>query len=218
MPQTAPPERWPRPRRRPSPRSRWRPAEAEMASDIDLGDASRRLPGGRKAAAQAGRPEAAAAEGRAEPEPGGHGRHELRQLRDRARRQGLAEDGELVRLPGAQRASTTTRSSTGSCPDFVIQGGDPLGTGSGGPGYSVDEPPPSNTQYTRGTVAMAKTAGRATGPLRKPVLRRHRGRRRPAARLRAARQGELGRGRRRSDREARRPGERRRRARRWPPS
>ena len=43
-------------------------------------------------------------------------------------------------------------------PGFVIQGGDPLGTGRGGPGYSVDEPPPSNAEYTRGTVAMAKTA------------------------------------------------------------
>ncbi len=43
-------------------------------------------------------------------------------------------------------------------PGFVIQGGDPLGTGRGGPGYSVDEPPPNDTQYTKGTVAMAKTA------------------------------------------------------------
>jgi peptidyl-prolyl cis-trans isomerase B (cyclophilin B) len=41
-------------------------------------------------------------------------------------------------------------------PNFVIQGGDPLGTGEGGPGYTVSEPPPSNTQYTRGVVAMAK--------------------------------------------------------------
>jgi cyclophilin family peptidyl-prolyl cis-trans isomerase len=43
-------------------------------------------------------------------------------------------------------------------PDFVIQGGDPTGTGTGGPGYSVDEPPPPSAEYTRGTVAMAKTA------------------------------------------------------------
>ena len=42
--------------------------------------------------------------------------------------------------------------------NFVIQGGDPLGTGRGGPGYSVDEPPPGRVEYTRGTVAMAKTA------------------------------------------------------------
>ncbi len=42
-------------------------------------------------------------------------------------------------------------------PGFVIQGGDPLGNGTGGPGYSVDEPPPANLAYTRGVVAMAKS-------------------------------------------------------------
>ena len=41
--------------------------------------------------------------------------------------------------------------------DFVIQGGDPTGTGNGGPGYSVRERPPSDLRYTRGVVAMAKT-------------------------------------------------------------
>jgi cyclophilin family peptidyl-prolyl cis-trans isomerase len=40
---------------------------------------------------------------------------------------------------------------------FVIQGGDPNGDGSGGPGYTVVEPPPADLRYTRGTVAMAKT-------------------------------------------------------------
>jgi peptidyl-prolyl cis-trans isomerase B (cyclophilin B) len=39
-----------------------------------------------------------------------------------------------------------------------IQGGDPLGNGTGGPGYFIDEPPPQNLSYTRGVVAMAKTA------------------------------------------------------------
>lgn len=48
-------------------------------------------------------------------------------------------------------------------PRFVIQGGDPLGTGSGGPGYSVDEPPPGKVEYTKGTVAMAKTATEPPG-------------------------------------------------------
>jgi peptidyl-prolyl cis-trans isomerase B (cyclophilin B) len=42
-------------------------------------------------------------------------------------------------------------------PGFVIQGGDPLGTGLGGPGYSVTEKPPANLAYTKGTVAMAKS-------------------------------------------------------------
>jgi cyclophilin family peptidyl-prolyl cis-trans isomerase len=42
-------------------------------------------------------------------------------------------------------------------PEFVIQGGDPEGTGSGGPGYSVVEKPPANLAYTKGVVAMAKS-------------------------------------------------------------
>ncbi|MDQ6915228.1 MAG: peptidylprolyl isomerase [Actinomycetota bacterium] len=42
-------------------------------------------------------------------------------------------------------------------PGFVVQGGDPQGTGQGGPGYSVVEAPPRSTRYTRGVVAMAKT-------------------------------------------------------------
>jgi len=41
--------------------------------------------------------------------------------------------------------------------DFVIQGGDPTGTGNGGPGYSVREKPPAGLRYSRGVVAMAKT-------------------------------------------------------------
>jgi peptidyl-prolyl cis-trans isomerase B (cyclophilin B) len=41
--------------------------------------------------------------------------------------------------------------------DFVIQGGDPAGTGEGGPGYTVVEKPPSDLKYTKGVVAMAKT-------------------------------------------------------------
>ena len=42
-------------------------------------------------------------------------------------------------------------------PGFVIQGGDPEGTGQGGPGYSVVEAPPEDLAYTKGVVAMAKT-------------------------------------------------------------
>lgn len=46
---------------------------------------------------------------------------------------------------------------------FVIQGGDPNGDGSGGPGYKVVEPPPGNMRYTLGTVAMAKTSSDPPG-------------------------------------------------------
>jgi peptidyl-prolyl cis-trans isomerase B (cyclophilin B) len=48
-------------------------------------------------------------------------------------------------------------------PGFVIQGGDPEGSGSGGPGYSITETPPKNASYTRGIVAMAKTGTEAAG-------------------------------------------------------
>ena len=39
----------------------------------------------------------------------------------------------------------------------VAQGGDPVGDRTGGPGYFVEEAVPFDTEYTRGTVAMAKT-------------------------------------------------------------
>ena len=41
-------------------------------------------------------------------------------------------------------------------PGFVIQGGDPTGTGTGGPGYEIQDEPVIG-QYHRGTVAMART-------------------------------------------------------------
>ena len=48
-------------------------------------------------------------------------------------------------------------------PDFVIQGGDPKGDGSGGPGYSVVEAPPQGLEYEPGVVAMAKTGAEKAG-------------------------------------------------------
>jgi cyclophilin family peptidyl-prolyl cis-trans isomerase len=44
----------------------------------------------------------------------------------------------------------------------VIQGGDPTGTGSGGPGYSIPDELKGNESYTPGTLAMAN-AGPNTG-------------------------------------------------------
>lgn len=48
-------------------------------------------------------------------------------------------------------------------PDFVIQGGDPKGDGSGGPGYTVVDVPPEDAKYTKGVVAMAKTQAEPPG-------------------------------------------------------
>jgi peptidyl-prolyl cis-trans isomerase B (cyclophilin B) len=48
-------------------------------------------------------------------------------------------------------------------PGFVIQGGDPTGTGSGGPGYETHDKVPANAAYTHGVVAMAKTSAEPAG-------------------------------------------------------
>jgi peptidyl-prolyl cis-trans isomerase B (cyclophilin B) len=48
-------------------------------------------------------------------------------------------------------------------PGFVIQGGDPTGTGTGGPGYKTVDVPPSDAAYTKGVVAMAKGEAEAAG-------------------------------------------------------
>lgn len=46
-------------------------------------------------------------------------------------------------------------------PNFVLQCGDPTGTGSGGPGYTFGvENAPADNQYARGTLAMARQADR----------------------------------------------------------
>ena len=48
-------------------------------------------------------------------------------------------------------------------PGFVIQGGDPTGTGSGGPGYSTHDKVPQNASYVHGVVAMAKSSAEPAG-------------------------------------------------------
>jgi cyclophilin family peptidyl-prolyl cis-trans isomerase len=42
-------------------------------------------------------------------------------------------------------------------PGFVIQGGDPTGSGTGGPGYTIKDEPVT-AEYARGVVAMARTS------------------------------------------------------------
>lgn len=48
-------------------------------------------------------------------------------------------------------------------PGFVIQGGDPTASGSGGPGYQTVDKPADDAAYTEGVVAMAKTADEPAG-------------------------------------------------------
>jgi cyclophilin family peptidyl-prolyl cis-trans isomerase len=48
-------------------------------------------------------------------------------------------------------------------PGFVIQGGDPSGSGSGGPGYETHDSVPQDAKYTHGAVAMAKTGTEPAG-------------------------------------------------------
>jgi cyclophilin family peptidyl-prolyl cis-trans isomerase len=48
-------------------------------------------------------------------------------------------------------------------PGFVIQGGDPTGQGSGGPGYETRDSVPKDAKYSHGVVAMAKTAAEPPG-------------------------------------------------------
>jgi cyclophilin family peptidyl-prolyl cis-trans isomerase len=47
-------------------------------------------------------------------------------------------------------------------PEFVIQGGDPEGSGRGGPGYKFEDEPVKG-QYTRGAVAMANAGADTNG-------------------------------------------------------
>src|SRR5207248_8249631 len=48
---------------------------------------------------------------------------------------------------------------------FMIQGGDPLGNGTGGPGYKFDDEMPAGPQfdYTPGTLAMANSGPNTNG-------------------------------------------------------
>ncbi|MEX2654197.1 MAG: peptidylprolyl isomerase [Acidimicrobiia bacterium] len=48
-------------------------------------------------------------------------------------------------------------------PGFVIQGGDPTGTGRGGPGYKFRDEIDGPGSYSRGTVAMANSGPNTNG-------------------------------------------------------
>ncbi len=48
-------------------------------------------------------------------------------------------------------------------PGFMIQGGDPTGTGTGGPGYKFRDELEGEGKYSRGTVAMANAGPNTNG-------------------------------------------------------
>lgn len=48
-------------------------------------------------------------------------------------------------------------------PGFVVQGGDPLGTGAGGPGYKFKDELPKAGAYKLGSVAMANSGPNTNG-------------------------------------------------------
>ncbi len=72
-------------------------------------------------------------------------------------------------------------------PGFVVQGGDPTATGTGGPGYTTVDPPPASTQYTLGVAAMAKAPSEPAGAAGSQFFVVTADRRAAAARLRGAR-------------------------------
>lgn len=47
--------------------------------------------------------------------------------------------------------------------DFMIQGGDPLGNGCGGPGYTIPDEADRGLRHVRGSLSMAKTSEPNTG-------------------------------------------------------
>ena len=48
-------------------------------------------------------------------------------------------------------------------PDFMIQGGDPKGTGYGGPGYTIKDELPADNRNARGTISMANSGPNTGG-------------------------------------------------------
>jgi len=55
-------------------------------------------------------------------------------------------------------------------PNFVIQGGDPLGNGTGGPSWKVVEPPPANLRYAKRGRRHGQVDDGALRSIRQPVL------------------------------------------------
>jgi peptidyl-prolyl cis-trans isomerase B (cyclophilin B) len=69
--------------------------------------------------------------------------------------------GSLVSL--AQRGFFNDTFFHRIVPGFVIQGGDPTGMGTGGPGYETHDKVPATASYVHGVVAMAKAGNEPAG-------------------------------------------------------
>ena len=186
----------------------------EVTSGMDVVDA---IAAGPNSGGQSGRGPRSGADDE------GHGHHAVGSGRDPPSRELRTGDphAHASRSPPTRATSSSTCSPTGApkaannfidlarkgfyngvifhriVPGFVIQGGDPTGTGRGGPGYQFEDEPFSGDYY-RGTVAMANA-----GPEheRLPVLHLPGGSRRQSAEeLHDLRTGDEGHGRGRPDR------------------
>ena len=77
-------------------------------------------------------------------------RDELRQLHDPARRQDVSPATTASFVSLVQKGYFDQTIFHRIVPGFVIQGGDPTATGTGGPGYTTVDTPPASTRYTLG--------------------------------------------------------------------
>ena len=101
-------------------------------------------------------------------------------VRVHTRRQGLAEHDRLLCVASSKKGFYDGLTFHRIVPGFVIQGGDPNGDGTGGPGYTSSTPRPP-TPSTRRAWSRWPRPERAARDRRQPVLRRH-GRRHRACR------------------------------------
>ena len=87
-------------------------------------------------------------------------RHVVRDVRRHARSRLRSQHRLVARLPRPRWVLRRHTVFHRIVPGFLIQGGDPTQSGSGGPGFSTCYAPAPDAAYTKGVVAMAKTRGR----------------------------------------------------------
>ena len=92
------------------------------------------------------------------------GRAEDRRELRRARRRQEAVDRSATGPPWFAGRTTATSCSIASFPNFMIQGGDPEGTGMGGPGFTFDDEISPNHRHNKaGIVSMANRGPNTNG-------------------------------------------------------